>query len=232
MKNIRLAIVDNAMDHSVYTPVAHWRMHLPLQGDVFHAPSGELPDLEDGYTHLILTGSEASIVKRTSWVDREAALVQKAATSGLAMLGSCWGHQLLALALSGPENVRRCDTPEMGWLPIRILKDSPLLGMGERFYAYTVHFDEVVNLGREFHILASTPQCPVHAFQLEDRPIWGVQSHPEINITEGRLLFQRFLKQGGEAAPLFPAALKSPENDSDAIRSITQTFLSIFFDKT
>ncbi|MGB2906786.1 MAG: type 1 glutamine amidotransferase [Candidatus Aminicenantaceae bacterium] len=225
MKNIRLAIVDNAIDHSVYTPVAHWRMHLPLQGDVFHAPSGELPDLEDGYTHLILTGSEASIVKREPWADREAALVQKAASSGLAMLGSCWGHQLLALALSGPENVRRCDTPEIGWLPVRILEDSPLLGKGEDFYAYTVHFDEVVDLGREFRILASTPQCPIHAFQLEDRPIWGVQSHPEINITDGRLLFQRFLEQGGEATPLFRAALTSPENDSGMIRRIIETFL-------
>jgi len=227
MKDLRLAIIDNAIDHSVYTPVAHWRKHLPLPGEAFHAPSGELPDLDSGYTHLILTGSEASIVERESWVDREAALVRKAEAGGLAMLGSCWGHQLLALALSGPRHVRRSKVPEMGWLPIDILmRDSPFLGQAERFYAYTVHFDEVVGLGPEFRILAATQRCPVHAFQLEDRPIWGVQSHPEIDIADGRLLFQRFLDQGGESSHLFRAALGSPERDSGTIRSIVQAFLS------
>ncbi len=112
MKNIRLAIIDNAMDHSVYTPVEHWRKHLPMEGETFRAPAGEFPDLQDGYTHLILTGSEASIVEREAWVNIEVDLVQRAASGGLAVLGSCWGHQLLALALSGPENVRRCSEPE------------------------------------------------------------------------------------------------------------------------
>jgi GMP synthase-like glutamine amidotransferase len=232
MENIRLAIIDNALDHAVYTPVSHWRKHLPLPGEVFRAPAGELPDLENGYTHLILTGSEASIVEREPWVDEEAELVRRAEVLGLAMLGSCWGHQLLALALDGPDRVRRCAAPEMGWLPIRILEDSPLLGREGSFYATTVHFDEVVDLGEEFRILASTPQCPVHAFQLKARPVWGVQSHPEIDIADGRLLFQRFLEQGGEAAPLFRSALDSPERDSGAIRSIVQTFLSKSSGKT
>jgi len=227
MKNIRLAIIDNAMDHSVYTPVEHWRKHLPMEGETFRAPAGEFPDLQDGYTHLILTGSEASTMERESWVDDEIELVQKAVAGGLAVLGSCWGHQLLALALSGPENVRRCDEPEMGWLPIRISVDNLLLGKKGRIYAYTVHFDEVVGLGGDFRVLASTPQCPVHAFQLRGRPIWGVQSHPEIGMPDGRELFRKFLGQGSPAAPLFQAALASPARDSGAIHGIIDAFLGL-----
>jgi GMP synthase-like glutamine amidotransferase len=226
MKDMRLAIIDNAIDRSVYTPVAHWRKHLPVPGEVFRAPAGELPDLDSGYTHLILTGSEASIVDREPWVEKEAALVRKAESRGLAMLGSCWGHQLLALALSGPDHVRRCEVPEMGWLPISLLEESPLLGRGPQFFAYTVHFDEVVGLSADFRVLAATPRCPIHAFQLRDRPIWGVQSHPEIDIADGFLLFQRFMEQGGETAHLFRAALESPQKDSGVIRCIVRTFLT------
>lgn len=227
MKNTRIAIIDNAIDHAVYRPVEHWRKHLPIKGEAFRAQSGEFPDLQDGYTHLILTGSEASIVEREAWVNIEVDLVQRAASGGLAVLGSCWGHQLLALALSGPENVRRCSEPEMGWLPIDITTDNSLLGKKGRFYAYTVHFDEVVGLGEDFHVLASTPQCPVHAFQVKSRPIWGVQSHPEIDIPDGRELFQKFLGQQSPDAALFQAALASPERDSGAIRGIVQAFLGV-----
>jgi len=225
MNNARIAIIDNALDHSIYTPVEHWRKHLTMESDTFRARDGQFPDLQDGYTHLILTGSEASIMERESWVDDEVDLVQRAAAGGLAVLGSCWGHQLIALAFAGPENVRRCGEPEMGWLPINIVTDNPLLGKKGRFYAYTVHFDEVVGLGGDFRVLASTPQCPVHAFQLRGRPIWGVQSHPEIDISDGRELFQKFLGQEGPAAALFQAALASPARDSGAIRRILNSFL-------
>lgn len=225
MKNIHLAIIDNAIDHSVYTPVEHWRKHLSVAGEAFHAPAGEFPDLRQGYTHLILTGSEASIMEREQWVEDEAELVREAAGAGLAVLGSCWGHQLLALALSGPGNVRRCDEPEIGWLPIRIMEDDPLLGKKGWFYACTVHFDEVVGLGDDFRILASTPRCPVHAFRMRGRSIWGVQSHPEIDIADARILFRNFLGQENLAAPLFEAALASRARDSGAIRGILRTFL-------
>jgi GMP synthase-like glutamine amidotransferase len=225
MKNKRIAIIDNAMDHSVYTPVKHWHKHLPFEGEAFRAPAGDFPDLRDGYTHLILTGSEASIMERESWVGDEVALVHMAVDRGVAILGSCWGHQLLALALSGPENVRRCDEPEIGWLPIQVLRDNSLLGKKGRIHVCTVHFDEVVGLSGDFSILASTPKCGIHAFQWKGRPVWGVQSHPEIDIPDGRELFRNFLSRESPAAPLFQATLASPARDSGAIRGIVSAFL-------
>ncbi len=223
----RVAIIDNALDHSVYTPVDHWNKHLPRDADAFRASRGELPDVDSGeYTHLILTGSEASIMEREPWVLDEARMIEKAVASGLSVLGSCYGHQLLALSLAGSRCVRRCKDPEMGWLPIRITSADPLLGEFGTFFAYTLHFDEVVDIGPDFRILAETSQCRIHGFRFKDLPVWGIQAHPEIDIPDGRRLFDNLIAQGHPAADGFRAARASAARDSKKIQRILEVFLA------
>ncbi len=53
----KLAIIDNSLWPDIYNPVEHWAAHLDLPYRSFRAKDGFLPDLEDGYTHLIITGS-------------------------------------------------------------------------------------------------------------------------------------------------------------------------------
>lgn len=89
---MKIAIIDNAMDPSVYNPTRHWRSHLIWEWKAFRAPQGLFPNLKEGYTHLILTGSEVSILKRDTWVWKEVRLVQKALGQRLPILGSCYGH--------------------------------------------------------------------------------------------------------------------------------------------
>ncbi len=105
--DLRLAIVDNSIHPEIYKPVAHWGRHLSVPFEAFTAREGRWPD-PGRFTHLILTGSEASILEPDAWVEDEAGLVREAVGRGLAVLGSCWGHQLLALALAGPGHVARC----------------------------------------------------------------------------------------------------------------------------
>jgi GMP synthase-like glutamine amidotransferase len=229
MQSPRIAIIDNAIDHSVYTPVEHWRKHLPEPSEAFCAKAGELPDLgSHKYTHLILTGSEASIMEREPWVEQEKDFVADAVSRGLSVLASCYGHQLLALALSGPKSIRRCSAPEMGWLPIRINRDNRLLGFQSEFYAYTLHFDEVTNLDENYHTLASTEPCPVHVFQRKGKPVWGIQSHPEIDIEDGRRLFENLIQNGGAAQAQYRAGLGSSKIDTGMIRRIVRVFLEPF----
>jgi hypothetical protein len=57
--NTRVAIVDNSINPSVYKPVEHWAAFLRVPFSPFRAPDGRFAGLKEGFTHIILTGSEA-----------------------------------------------------------------------------------------------------------------------------------------------------------------------------
>ena len=224
MNSTKVAVIDNSINSHIYDPVFHWSrfIHLPCYG--FKATEKKLPGLKQGFTHFILTGSEASIMERDSWVYPEVDFVQEAVKQGYPVLGSCYGHQLLALALSGQNHVRRCPEPELGWYPIRINRANEILGKEGVFYAYTLHFDEVVGLDAKFRILASTPNCRIHVFRYQSLPVWGIQSHPEIDVKTGIQLFRNMEKINKKKAHLFKRALASQPRDSGRIRKIADVF--------
>jgi len=224
-KDIRVAIVDNSIDPYVYSPVDHWAAFLQVPFSTFRAPERRLPDLKKDFTHFILTGSEASIMEREGWVDAEIEFVRQVLSRNLPIIGSCYGHQLLALAIRGPASVRRALQPEIGWHPIDIREKSGLLGEKGTIYAFSIHFDEVIGLNEDFRILASTPGCPVQAFELEGRPVWGIQFHPEIDIPAARESLSRLIGLGLETSSLFEKALGMKPRDSGLIRRIVRYFL-------
>lgn len=221
----KVAIIDNSIDPAVYKPVDHWQTWLDFQG-VFVAREGSLPDLRQGFTHLILTGSEASITLREPWVEREAELIREATNRGLAILGSCWGHQLIAYALAGPAHVRACCRPEIGWLPIRIFGLDDLLGPPGEVYSFTLHFDEVTGLDGRFEVLAATEACAVQAFRVKGRPVWGIQPHPEIDPPSGRELLRGLRDRGSKGREELDTALRLEARDSGLILRIIQAFLA------
>lgn len=221
----RVAVIDLSLDPGIYRPVEHWSRFLGAPWRAFRPKDGEFPGWEEGYTHVLLTGSEASIVNREPWAERTADFVRLAVSRGMSVLGSCYGHQLLALALAGPESVRRCPEPEIGWRAIRRLRPSRLLGGEGDFFAFTVHFDEVSSLPEPFLVLASTEACGIQAFALKDKPVWGIQPHPEIDIPTGRKLLGDFAGGRPELEPLFTPALASEPRDSGTAQGIVRAFL-------
>ncbi len=222
----RIAIVDNSIDPSVYRPVEDWSRRLDAPWRAFTAREGSLPDPAD-FSHLILTGSEASILEREPWADAEAVLVREAVAAGTAVLGSCWGHQLLAYALAGPARVRRAAGPEIGWIAIRLDRTSDLLGpAGSTPFTFSSHFDEVCGLPDEFEVLASTKDCAVEAFHLRDRAVWGLQCHPEIDIDTGLRFCRDLLARGFRGGQAFREALALTPRDSGLIGRIVRTFLA------
>lgn len=225
-KKVKLAFIDNSLDPTIYNPVDHWSHHVDIQWNTFRAIRNQFPDLKDNYTHLLLSGSEASIVDREKWVYEETEVVQEAFKSGLSILGSCYGHQLLVLALLGPDHVNRSDRPEVGWIPIQIEKESELLGKPREAFTFSVHFDEVINLSDEFTVLASSKDCEVQAFQMKGRPVWGIQIHPEINVSNAQELLKNLIALNLKTKPLFEKALESKPRDSNLILKIVKTFLA------
>ncbi|HAR36689.1 MAG TPA: hypothetical protein DCR87_07305 [Acidobacteria bacterium] len=224
----KLAIIDNSLWPEVYNPVEHWTAYLDLPYRAFRAVEGYLPDLDDGYTHLIVTGSEASIVNVEPWVMAEADLVQEAVERDLVVLGSCYGHQLVALALAGPRSVRRAARPEIGWIEVEILRSDPLLGPARRLHVFSSHYDEVYNLDESrFEILAASQHCPVQAFRLKGKKVWGLQAHPEIDPVSATKLLRGMLDRGFSGTDLINQALDAAPCDDLWIETISRNFLSL-----
>jgi len=111
-------------------------------------------------------------------------LVRDAVRRDVPLLGVCFGHQLLAWAVAGDGAVRLRPKPEVGWLPIEVTSQDPLLqGLGDGFTTFVSHSDEVVH--REgLTVLARSVDCDVHAFRVGKKRAWGVQFHAEMGPEE------------------------------------------------
>jgi GMP synthase-like glutamine amidotransferase len=226
----RLLILDGAIYTTVYHPTKHWRRLLAdVAVDSLHLPSGAMLPKIDRYTHLIVTGSEASIVEPTPWFEVEAQAIRRAVDLDIPLLASCFGHQMLVRTLAGTEWVGTSATPELGWIEVEIVAQDDLLdGLPNPFHAFAAHFDEVrPKLPPPWRILASNKQCPVQAVRYGDRPIWGIQSHPEIRPKEAQQLL-RTLQFGFPAkAPLARKALAQTPRDDGVAAEIVRRFLTL-----
>lgn len=228
---MKLLILDNSIDHEIYDPLSHWRRFVDSPFDAFRASKGEFPSGIDGYTHIILTGSEASIMEPSEWLSREEEIVREAVSAGKAVLGSCYGHQLIAKALFGDDAVGKSASPEVGWDYLDIVKSDKILGKKEiRLPTFLIHFDEVKDVPKhEAYVLASTPKCHIQIFRLKDKPVWGIQAHPEISVKDGfealRRMIEQSRKEKSPRARLYENALETIPVDAAWFHGFMEEFL-------
>jgi len=155
-----------------------------------------LPALDDDLAAVVALGSEWSVYwdEVADAVAAEAALLRQATASGVAVLGICFGAQLLAHALGG--SVERAPAPELGWL----LVDTDVADVIPSGPWVQWHADRftVPPGARELARSAAGPQAFVAGSAV------GVQFHPE--TTPATL--DRWL---GSMAPLVQTAGADPE---------------------
>lgn len=223
----RILVVSNAVHPLLFRPQWHWLAHLrDVQTCLLNLPSGEpLPDLTP-FTHVILTGSEASILQPRPWFSSEVQLIQDAVERGIPVLGSCFGHQMLVYALSGSGYVRSAEVPEIGWADVEML-DTDLLfaGLPNPWRTFVYHFDEVVAPPAPWVRLGRTNRCRTHVLRFGHRPVWGIQAHPEISSRKAKLFMRATLLMGrGPAKRILHALRNAPKRNNVAAR-IVHNFL-------
>lgn len=121
-------------------------------------------------------------------VARQLELARSAFDSGVPVFGSCWGMQLMAVALGGA--VRLCARGrEIGITRhVQLSQDGrghPLYqAKAHCFDAIASHRDEVIRLPADAKLLAGNLHSPIQAFAIErgDSSFWGVQYHPEFDL--------------------------------------------------
>jgi len=137
---------------------------------------------------LILSGGPLSVLSESS-PKFDSRLMEL----GVPILGICFGHQLLAHAFGG--RVEGLGKGEYGVTYVYIEDfDDILEGLDRVERVWMSHSDTVTSLPSDFRVLARTDLCPVAAFKHRDKPIYGVQWHPEVVHTErGVKVFENFL---------------------------------------
>jgi GMP synthase-like glutamine amidotransferase len=229
----RLLIVDLSVNPAVYRPVEHWRPHVEETGvpaDVCRPPDGDLPADLAPYSHAILTGSEASILTDTEWIVRACELTRALDVRKVKLLGSCFGHQMLARALSGPAFVRRTPTPEFGWIEVRKtggLAGDPLTdALPDRCHVYASHFDEVWPLPPGWEQVAQTSDCPCAVVRRASGGAWGIQPHPEIGLDEGLALQASYLATMPDRRKVLEAGWHANPQDDRVAAALVSGFLA------
>lgn len=112
--------------------------------------------------------------------------------SHLPLLGLCYGHQLIAHQAGGSvvPGLRR----EFGPAHATILEEDEIFtGLEAEQQVWMSHGDLVLDLPEEYIILARTASCPVAAFRHREKPVFGIQWHPEVTHTKtGQKMLENF----------------------------------------
>jgi len=112
---------------------------------------------------------------------------------GVPVLGICYGDQLIAYLLDG--KVTSAPVREYGKTEINIDSSSRLFkGIGEKEICWMSHTVYIAEAPEGFKVTANTAVCPVAAMENEEKKIYGVQFHPEVEHTPfGQKMLQNFL---------------------------------------
>jgi GMP synthase (glutamine-hydrolysing) len=105
---------------------------------------------------------------------------------GLPVLGICYGLQWMTHTLGGV--VEAADGREYGRAQLKLERPDPLFSglesPAERV-VWMSHGDRVLRLPEGFETIASSDHSPFAAVGASDRPLYGLQFHPEVVHTEG-----------------------------------------------
>jgi len=141
-----------------------------------------------GRKGLIISGGPDSVYESESSRIDPAILSQ-----GSAVLGICYGQQLMAHELGG--HVRKGTKGEYGLAVLERTQPHALFaGLNGGSQVWMNHRDQVETVPHGFDVLAKTATCSVAAMAHRDRPLMAVQFHPEVVHTpQGHQILSNFV---------------------------------------
>ncbi|MBZ0116999.1 MAG: glutamine amidotransferase, partial [Sandaracinaceae bacterium] len=130
---------------------------------------------------VVITGSSAMVTDRLEWSVRSGDWLARVVEQGGAVLGICYGHQLLADALGGEVGPNPRGR-EMGTVHVEQTQEGrqdPLLGaLRDPLVMQASHRQSVLRPPPGARVLAKSEGDPCQSFAWGER-VWGVQFHPE-----------------------------------------------------
>ncbi len=151
-------------------------------------PYNNCPEITPNIKGVILSGSPCS-VREDGAPD-----IDLDKFNNLPILGVCFGAQLMAHKAGGvvsPSKIR-----EYGRARINVSNGSDYLleGVSANSQVWMSHGDTITELPSEFKVIASTESVNVAAYRVGDKPVYGIQFHPEVTHSlEGLQILKNFV---------------------------------------
>jgi GMP synthase (glutamine-hydrolysing) len=201
-------LVDNTIDGQGASPgeirsaLARLRPDLEVVTDPF--PSVSLPRVKSlNPSHIILSGQSHPWEKYSP--ESLAGVFSVIREANHPILGVCGGHQQMALAFGAPVALMGRLGPgegyagakrERGFFSVQTNTRGIFRNLPREITVWHSHFDEVKSLPKGFVATAANEVCPIQAMEHQDRPLFGVQFHPELfddAHPDGRRVLENFL---------------------------------------
>ncbi len=210
----------------------------------FDLPSGAFPAEGQAFDGLLIGGSPASVLDDSPWIARLFSLIRGAHAASVPLVGACFGHQAIAMALGG----RVGPNPGpfvLGAAETEVVAAPSWMAGAGPFRLAAAHGEQVLDLPAGAEVIGRSPGCPVAAYRV-GQTVFATQYHPEMTPDFAAALVEEFAPgfpedvgaaarvalQAGIEGPRFAewiarfyeqAAPPGADQDSAAIRSIAVT---------
>ena len=148
------------------------------QFDIFFTSKDQFPQRIDVYDAILVTGSPCSVHDDHDWIARLIEVVYEADQRNLKIIGSCFGHQLVACAFGGDVGYN-----EQGWVignyPVHISGQLDWM-QPQALTTALYHFNQerVTRLPEDAIAFARTDEYDDYGYTIGDN-ILCFQGHPE-----------------------------------------------------
>lgn len=169
--SVPVSVIDCTLDWPLYTN--RFRELIP-DSEIFKAMKKEFPDNPE---IVVITGSTTGVYEDEEWIDALVEKTREYIESGVPVLGVCFGHQIIAEAMGA--DVVQMDDYEIGYREVSFQETEIFEGLEQREYPFSTHQDRIEKVPENMKNIAKTDVC-VQGIKHEDKPVFGVQFHPEL----------------------------------------------------
>jgi GMP synthase (glutamine-hydrolysing) len=201
-------LIDNTLDGQGASPrelravLGRMREEVEILTEPFHAVSlKRVKSLRP--SHIILSGQSHPWDNYSQ--ESLAGVFEVIKKAPQPVLGVCGGHQQMALAFGAPIGLMERVAPgegyegakrERGYFPVETTGEGIFKNLPPEITVWHSHCDEVKALPKGFRRTAFNETCAIQAMQHNERPLFGVQFHPELFSGEypaGQNVLENFL---------------------------------------
>ncbi len=177
--------------------------------DVRSAALPQRPEDFDGY---LITGSSAGVYDADAWIVRTRTFLREAKGKA-ALVGVCFGHQLMAEAFGG-EVIKSPKGWGLGLHHYEVMNHRPWMDGAQTIAAAASHQDQVVVAPPNATILAGNDFTPCGMLAYDDQPAISIQLHPEFDPAYAKALIaaRRGTRFGLEESDRALASYDAPDD--------------------
>ena len=181
----------------------------------FAAHEGVLPETPQTCDAYLITGSSAGVYDQLPWIPPLKGFLQ-AAKGRAALVGVCFGHQIMAEAFGG-KVIKSPKGRALGLHTYTVVEREPWMDAAKTVALPASHQDQVVELPPAAEVIARSEFTPFGALAYRDQRAISIQLHPEFEPAFAEALIQNRRGTGLRDAAA-EAAIESLHQPNDRAR--------------